>query len=116
MIGTFSDLTMQAVERGLSGAAFRQRIAAHNVANVGTPGFRAQRVDFEASLARALQTGGPVRYSVVPTPTIPNQSGNTVSLEAETQTLIKSDLYYEALTKAASYKLGVVNAAVTGVK
>lgn len=42
------------VERALDGYAARFQAAAHNLANIHTPGYRRREVDFEKSLAEAM--------------------------------------------------------------
>ncbi|MFP3905093.1 MAG: flagellar basal body rod protein FlgB, partial [Armatimonadota bacterium] len=49
-----TDLTAEALERGLDGAHRRQRVIAQNLANIETPGYRAKSVDFEEQLAEAI--------------------------------------------------------------
>src|SRR5262249_14890668 len=53
------DLTMQAIQTSLDGLAARQRIEATNLANAETPGYTAQTVNFEDSLASAIAGGDP---------------------------------------------------------
>ena len=48
--------TLQALASSLKFREMRQEIIASNVANANTPGYKAKRVDFEAALARALDT------------------------------------------------------------
>ena len=55
MIDVFSTNSLTAIEVALDGVAERQRVTAHNIANVNTPGFRSARVEFESELARALE-------------------------------------------------------------
>ncbi len=59
----FDDGVTLALGRALDGVALRQRVSADNVANVMTPGFRAQKVEFENALAAAVATGDPTAAS-----------------------------------------------------
>ena len=54
-----TDPTSRAAEFALDALAQRRRLSADNVANGMTPGFRAQKLDFEASLSAALASGDP---------------------------------------------------------
>ena len=110
----FTDGVTAAVERAMSGVAQRQRVAAHNIANVATPGFRASRVEFEANLQRAIETGraGDATSTITAATTPTRQDGNNVSLDEETQIMIKAGLHYEALVQALNHKLGLFRTAV----
>ncbi len=110
----FTDRTQAALEIGLAGEAQRQRITANNIANVNTPGFAAQRVEFEGSLARAIDRSGPSRVSIGATAgeTWMSLNGNQVSLEAETTTLVKSNLHYEAIVGAVNARFGLLGTAI----
>lgn len=110
----FTDTTTGAIEWALAAQTERQRVSAHNVANVNTPGFRAQRLEFEADLSRALRRGDLRRadWSLSPTNDGANLNGNNVNIEAETETLLKSSLHYDALVEALNFKLGSLRTAI----
>ncbi len=110
----FTDRTMAALQAGLTGEAQRQRVTAHNVANINTPGFRAQRVEFEDSLSRALSSGGSAPVSISKREATPYWSlnDNTVSLEDETALLVKSGLHFEAMVQAVNAKFGLISTAI----
>jgi flagellar basal-body rod protein FlgB len=112
----FTDLATSAIERALDGVATRQRVSAHNIANVATPGFRASRVSFEQDLAGAIGRGAPgtARTEVTAAGTPARADGNNVVLEDETQIMITSGLQYEALVQALNYKLSVLRTAIGG--
>lgn len=96
---------LQLAERALDGYAARFQAAAHNLANIHTPGYQRRVVDFEKSLEAALEMSedhiDPERPMDGPYPdsthflhawqpsirTVENQAqridGNNVSLEAE---------------------------------
>lgn len=112
----FNDRTMAALQVGLTGEAQRQRVISDNIANVNTPGFRAKRVNFEDSLARALsdKTNAPVSITRSLAEPWASLNGNTVSLEAETADLVKSGLHYEAVVNAVNHKFSVLSTAIGG--
>lgn len=112
----FTDRTMAALEVGLTGEAQRQRITSDNIANVNTPGYRAERVEFEVSLAEALDRRRSSTVAVSRTAAEPWMSlnGNTVSLEAETSVLMKSGLHYEAIVGAVNARFGLLATAMRG--
>lgn len=108
------DTTMRTIEWALTAESERQRVSAHNIANINTPGFRSSRIEFESSLADALRNGGSgvaMRTSrAAGTPT--NLNGNDVLLEEETILLNKSALHYEALSTAMSMKFSSLRASI----
>ena len=50
----FSDDALQAASLALKGLSARQEVIGNNIANVDTPGYNAQQIDFETTLARTL--------------------------------------------------------------
>ena len=66
----------------LEGLSMRSDIVAQNIANLGTPGYQPQDVQFAATLQQALRTGS-VDPQVVPVAGAMNQSGNGVDLEQQ---------------------------------
>lgn len=112
----FTDGVQSALERAMDGVMLRQRVAAQNIANVMTPGYQAQRVSFEDSLASALQTGddpGSVALDVTPTGDQSDARGNNVDLVGENTTLMRSGLQYEALVQATNYRFTVLHKALS---
>ena len=95
------DLTMQAIQASLDGLAARQRIIAQNLANSETPGYTAQTVSFEDSLASRDRRRRPDadRRSRPASPSDPpNINGNNVSVDSETLALIDTGLRYQLAT------------------
>ena len=106
----FTDRVSAGVERALDGVAEQQRMTAANIANASTPGYRAQRVSFQDSLASALADGvdprsAAFRTTDAGTPT--DLSGNTVQLEDEIAAQQREGLQYQALAQAMTFKLGL---------
>jgi flagellar basal-body rod protein FlgB len=110
----FTDTTTGAIEWALRAQMERQRVVAHNVANVNTPGFKAQKLHFEESLGGALRQGdlGRAEWSTSGTGQRANLNGNNVSLEDQTEALLKSSLHYDALVQALNFKLGALRTAI----
>lgn len=54
----FNSPEMAALKKGMDGAAVRHRAIANNIANVSTPGYKRQVVDFESELWDALKGSG----------------------------------------------------------
>ena len=111
----FNDRVQSALERAMDGVALRQRVTSQNIANAMTPGYRAQRVDFESALSAALSGDGDVRSAALSVTDAGGQAredGNSVELETEATSLMRSGLQYEALVAAANYRHGVLRAAL----
>lgn len=113
-----NDTTMRAVEYALDGLKTRQDVHANNIAHVNTPGFRADRVDFESHLRTALSRGpltaesrmaGP---SVNPADTIVDPFGNSVDLADEMTEIVKSNLTQDAMVRAYNFKVNVLRTAI----
>ncbi len=70
------------LESALAGLSMREQVIAQNVANIATPGYQAQDVQFAATLRQAMQSGS-VEAQVVADPGAMNQNGNGVDLEQQ---------------------------------
>jgi len=102
----------QMLENALDASSLRQQVIANNIANVNTPGFQAQTVNFEAELRQAMEEDeAPSRVR----PQIVDQTGRT-SIHNEMASLAKNQIMYNALSSKisgvfASFKWIVENAA-----
>ncbi len=112
----FDDGVTLALGRAMDGVALRQRVSAHNIANVMTPGYRAQRVDFEQALAGAVDDGDPEDAEITTTGTgaAAREDGNNVALEDESSTMLRSGLQFQALAQAFTFKHGLLRTAIKG--
>jgi flagellar basal-body rod protein FlgB len=82
----------------------RQQTIAANMANVDTPGYRTQDIDFQGELKRAMtddtlgfhtaSTHGPAVHSV--SGLMERPDGNNVSLDRESLALSETQLQYQA--------------------
>jgi flagellar basal-body rod protein FlgB len=111
-----TDPIISALHGALSGLSARQKTIADNIANVQTPGYRAGRVDFEASLGSALASGDstPVEVqrsqSVDPT----RLDGNNVNLDTETVSMVETNLRYQAMVESINAKFGILRSVIKG--
>jgi flagellar basal-body rod protein FlgB len=109
------DTTQIALERALSGASLRQDALANNLANVNTPGYQRQDVDFHDALRGALGAGDPsaAQFAVTTDASAPVRAdGGTVDADVESATLAKNGLEYETLATVAKARLGILEAAI----
>ena len=123
MSDLFSDVSMQTVKAALDGLGKRQEVISRNIANVDTPGYQAQAVNFEDTLKKAvahqtdfaLEVTNPLHLASTTTPTAyratarPGGStradGNNVDIDVELADMSETGIEYQALTLSASKKL-----------
>lgn len=109
----FDSVTFVAMNSALDGLSMRQRVIADNIANIQTPGFRAGRVSFEASLAEAVAEGsGAVTSSVARSLEPAREDGNNVNLDTETLSNIDTNLRYQLATRAIDSQFSSVRTAM----
>lgn len=111
------DTTMRAAEYAIRGLSQRADVRANNIANLNTPFYRADRVDFESTLQSALATGDATTVAapaVVPDAGMPDAMGNTVDLETEITGMMKDNLLRDAMVNAWNFKIGVLGTAIRG--
>jgi flagellar basal-body rod protein FlgB len=93
-----------ALERALQGSSLRHEALAANMANVNTPGYRRQDVDFHSAL-RAAMPGGSAAIQAAPIGATTDASaplradGNSVDVDVESANLAQNALEYQALTQ-----------------
>ena len=124
---TMNDLSYQRIKEGLDASSMRQRTISSNLANVNTPLYKANKVEFEAELRKALNKdavnmkstheghlGGSMTTSVMPKTvrtegTSMNENGNNVDIDNEMVELASNEIYYSALIAQLNQKLGNMN-------
>ena len=107
--------TMQRLEHFLDLVAFRHELISSNLANVDTPGYRTQDIDFESELRRAEQRleNAPVSPHVQQVKgLIERPDGNNVSLERETLALAQVQLQYRAGVELLRNEIHTVQSAI----
>lgn len=117
------DRVLQQLTIGLDAAALRQRVIAHNLANLNTPGFKRSYVSFEDNLksaagAPALAPAHTHQKHINPAaekelPAVRRDSrpiqrtdGNNVDIEREMLEMVTNQLRYNALIQQAASRLG----------
>ena len=117
---------LQMLEKALDIRMANHRVIASNIANVDSPGFRAKKLDFNASLENAIEylestaaqeemfgnqlPGlGPAYEPVIETSTAPSYgfTGNNVDLESELGALTENQMMFQFTAQliAAKYRL-----------
>lgn len=128
MITRLFDTTLSTLERGLAYAARRHDVIARNVANLETPGYRAEDVVFDDAL-RPLMASMPAQPvgGVLPDapPGRPVQliyssdgpagaNGNDVQLDKQMARLSENALFHNALVQILAGQLNAVKQAISG--
>jgi flagellar basal-body rod protein FlgB len=104
---TLVDTTQQALESAMSGAELRQSLLTNNLANVDTPGYQPEDVNFQATLQQALSSGQSptsVTYQPFTTPSSTGPDGNGVSANQQQAYMAENGLLYETLTQIAAQR------------
>lgn len=103
-------VTSAALTSALDGLSQRQRAIADNIANVNTPGYHAQRVQFEQALASSVEAGDGSATATTSLSEEPTRTdGNNVNLDTETLSNIDTVLRFQFASQA-------LNAQFTGVR
>jgi len=119
----FSDLTTQALAKGLDAMGLRHRVIAENIANVETPGYTRSEVTFEEQLRAILESGDiksasaklqQLRAEVQADRVSPTRAdGNNVSIDKEMADMVKNNLRYEAVVQLINLKGSMLRSAIT---
>jgi len=111
-----SDVTMQSLQASLAGLNLRRQVAEDNIANIETPNYKAKKVDFEASLRKAIGNANPAAAQ----PTVSNTSapgrmnGNNVSVDLEMVGLTETALRHQLVVEAMNSKFRLLRSAISG--
>jgi flagellar basal-body rod protein FlgB len=101
------DTTQQVLESAMSGSALRNTLLTNNLANVDTPGYQPQDVNFQSTLEAAIQSGSPidqVAFQPYSVQQAVGPDGNGVSPEQTQAALSQNGLLYETLTQVAAQR------------
>jgi flagellar basal-body rod protein FlgB len=99
------DTTQLALEAAMQGSMLRQSLLTNNLANVNTPGYQRQDVNFQGTLQQALASGQPldqVSFQPYTQQQVVRADGNGVSADQEQANLSENGLLYEDLTQIAA--------------
>lgn len=97
----------------------RQKILAGNLANLDTPGYRAQELEFEEEVRTHFKHGKKqVEWEIntrahVSDDEVPDQDGNSVSLEAQLAKTEANNMRYDTLAEVLRRKIGMMKYAAT---
>jgi flagellar basal-body rod protein FlgB len=108
------DLVSGALASALDGLSLRERVDAANISNLDTPGYHAQRVNFEDSLSAAIANGDPSSASsTTSTSAEPTGlNGNNVNLDEETVSMTETNLRYQLVSQAMTAQFAQMRTAI----
>jgi flagellar basal-body rod protein FlgB len=126
MSGLFSDNSIKAAKLALDGLSKRQQLISNNIANIDTPGYRAQEVSFESAIQRAIKNNGQVQLAVSkpghmalsgshPIYQTKDRPGgtaradeNNVDIDVELSEMTETGIQYQAVSQEISKKLALL--------
>jgi len=109
------DTTQLALESAMSGSELRNTLLSNNLANVDTPGYQPEDVNFQSTLQSAIQSGqSPAGVSFQPytEQQAVGPDGNGVSPEQQQAALSQNGLLYETLTQIATQRESILESAM----
>lgn len=111
-----SDFSVQALQYAIDGLSLRQQATAGNIANAQTPGYRAQEVDFESSLANAVANGSfdGTAPSVSTSTAAGDSTGNNVDVANEMVGMQETTLRYQAMVDALNAQFRILRGSMGG--
>ena len=119
----FSDISTRTAKVALDGLSLRQQIINRNIANIDTPGYQAETVDFQETLARMTDDNGTLAMTTTdeqhlttaesqPLIATSLRAGgtlradqNNVDIDTEMADMSEVGIQYQAISQAISKKL-----------
>lgn len=125
-----SDSSYLLVRKALDVSSLRQRTISSNIANINTPGFKVNKVEFEEYLKNETdrismkktddQHYGLGEYNDIQATvqkresTYINENGNNVDIDIEMAELAANEIYYSTLIQILNGKYSKLNSAING--
>jgi len=103
--------SIQTLQGYLKVVSDRQQLVVSNMANIDTPGYHTQDLDFQGAMQQVMNSGGDVRLEPVSRelPGLPERpDGNNVNIDRESLLLSQTQLQYQLgvqLVKGAFHQL-----------
>lgn len=131
----FNSPTQALLTNALDGSALRNEVTANNIANASTPNFKRNEVLFEEQLRQLVTDQNqrtPLRVTNPRHIQVANSKkefmpeiyklndlsyrndDNNVDIEVETATMIKNNLYYDAIGTSMTQEIRLLRLAITG--
>lgn len=98
------------MEQYLNTLSARQKLVARNIANVDTPGYKTQDIDFQTEMERA--TGS--EPSIITPAGLPTKNdGNNVNLDHQARLLAENDIRFNIVTQLLRGDIHELREAIT---
>ena len=123
--GLFGNVNL--LQKGLDASWLKNEIISHNISNVDTPNFKAQKVEFESVFRKALEGGGlKVTNSkhiagkngsklapIISEKTgVTRMDGNNVDIEGEMAELASNSIHYNYMLQKVSKEFAMLKTAI----
>ncbi|POZ63763.1 flagellar basal body rod protein FlgB [Chromobacterium alticapitis] len=105
----------ETVSMALDGLVLRQQVIAQNIANLNTPGYTPQRVDFESALQNPAG-GGPRILPDTLAGVASGPGGSAAALSHQVSELADTALRYQTLIKGINKQLAIMQLVVSDGK
>jgi flagellar basal-body rod protein FlgB len=128
----FADNSLTASKIALDGLSQRQQAISRNLANVDTPGYQSQTVDFKKAIASAMGTGSAITLATTSAGHMTGSKSassllsvarpggteradqNNVDIDTELLDMSQTAITYNAISQEVSQKLLLLKAIATG--
>ena len=118
---------MNMITNALNGASLRGELISNNIANVSTPNYKRQDVDFKSALDKELNSSGSVSLSTTKSGHLSGSraaannpqfsentnssrsDGNSVDIEVEMAEMAKNSIYYNVMSDRAAAHFSSLN-------
>lgn len=108
MVDSTSDATTAALTKYMDLLSARQKLITSNIANVDTPGYKTQDIDFQSEFQSAMSAASPVEVPGLKT----NNDGNNVSLDRETRLLSENALRFNVASQLIKGQFSTLKMAI----
>lgn len=100
----------------VDGLSQQQQAIGNNLANIDTPGYTAQDVNFETSLQNAMSApnGGTASVSVTADPATPGLNGNNVDASKEIVAAQQATMQYQTMVELMNAQFRLIQGAAGG--
>jgi len=109
------DTTQLSLEAAMRGSMLQQSLLTNNLANVDTPGYQQETVNFQGALQSALQSGqspSSVQFSPTTEPGTTSADGNGTDSEQDSAEIAENGLLYQDLTQVAAAREQILITAI----
>jgi flagellar basal-body rod protein FlgB len=109
------DTTQLALQAAMQGSMERQTLLTNNLANVNTPGYQREDLNFQSQLQNAIQSGqspDQTSFQVTTQPAVASADGNGVNSEQEQAYIAENGLLYQDLAGVASQREQILKYAI----